>query len=56
MLLVDMRDVLVTDSLFAPFAPCCNHGTTELFLDEMSAPAGSLIEKRGMVVDTFLTA
>jgi alkylation response protein AidB-like acyl-CoA dehydrogenase len=42
-LLVDMRDVLGNGLTIRPIRTMLNHGTTELFFDEMSVPAGSLI-------------
>ena len=46
-LLVDMRDVLGNGLTIRPIRTMLNHGTTELFFDEMSVPAGSLIGKEG---------
>ena len=55
-LLVDMRDVLGNGLTIRPIRTMLNHGTTELFFDEMSVPAGSLIGEEGRVLNTFLTA
>jgi alkylation response protein AidB-like acyl-CoA dehydrogenase len=46
-LLVDMRDVLGNGLTIRPIRTMLNHGTTELFFDEMSVPAGSLIGEEG---------
>ena len=46
-LLVDMRDVLGDGLTIRPIRTMLNHGTTELFFDEMSVPAGSLIGEEG---------
>lgn len=46
-LLVDMRDVLGKGLTIRPIRTMLNHGTTELFFDEMSVPAGSLIGEEG---------
>lgn len=46
-LLVDMRDVLGNGLAIRPIRTMLNHGTTELFFDEMSVPAGSLIGEEG---------
>ncbi len=46
-LLVDMRDVLGNGLTIRPIRTMLNHGTTELFLDEMSVPACSLIGEEG---------
>ena len=46
-LLVDMRDVLGNGLTVRPIRTMLNHGTTELFFDEMSVPAGSLIGEEG---------
>ena len=46
-LLVDMRDVLGNGLTIRPIRTTLNHGTTELFFDEMSVPAGSLIGEEG---------
>ena len=42
-LLVDMRDVLGKGLTIRPIRTMLNHGTTELFFDEMRVPADSLI-------------
>ena len=46
-LLVDMRDVLGNGLTIRPIRTMLNHGTTELFFDEMRVPAGSLIGEEG---------
>ncbi len=46
-LLVDMRDVLGNGLTIRPIRTMLNHGTTELFFDEMSVPADSLIGEEG---------
>ena len=46
-LLVDMRDVLGNGLTIRPIRTMLNHGTTELFFEEMSVPAGSLIGEEG---------
>ena len=46
-LLVDMRDVLGNGLTIRPIRTMLNHGTTELFFDEMSVSAGSLIGEEG---------
>lgn len=46
-LLVDMRDVLGNGLTIRPIRTMLNHGTTELFFDEMSVPVGSLIGEEG---------
>ena len=46
-LLVDTRDVLGNGLTIRPIRTMLNHGTTELFFDEMSVPAGSLIGEEG---------
>ena len=46
-LLVDMRDVLGKGLTIRPIRTMLNHGTTELFFDEMSVPADSLIGEEG---------
>ena len=46
-LLVDMRDGLGNGLTIRPIRTMLNHGTTELFFDEMSVPAGSLIGEEG---------
>ena len=46
-LLVDMRDVLGNGLTIRPIRTMLNHATTELFFDEMSVPAGSLIGEEG---------
>ena len=46
-LLVDMRDVLGNGLTIRPIRTMLNHGATELFFDEMSVPAGSLIGEEG---------
>lgn len=46
-LLVDMRDVLGNGLTIRPIRTMLNHGTTELFFDEMRVPAGSLIGEQG---------
>ncbi len=46
-LLVDMRDVLGNGLTIRPIRTMLNHGTTELFFDEMSVPEGSLIGEEG---------
>ena len=46
-LLVDMRDVLGNGLTIRPIRTMLNHGTTELFFDEMSVPIGSLIGEEG---------
>lgn len=46
-LLVDMRDVLGNGLTIRPIRTMINHGTTELFFDEMSVPVGSLIGEEG---------
>ena len=46
-LLVDMRDVLGNGLTIRPIRTMLNHGTAELFFDEMSVPAGSLIGEEG---------
>jgi len=46
-LLVDMRDVLGNGLTIRPIRTMLNHGTTELFFDEMSVPTDSLIGEEG---------
>ena len=46
-LLVDMRDVLGNGLTIRPIRTMLNHGTTELFFDEMGVPVGSLIGEEG---------
>ncbi len=46
-LLVDMRDVLGNGLTIRPIRTMLNHGTTELFFDEMRVPADSLIGEEG---------
>ena len=46
-LLVDMRDVLGKGLTIRPIRTMLNHGTTELFFDEMRVPADSLIGEEG---------
>ena len=46
-LLVDMRDVLGNGLTIRPIRTMLNHGTTELFFDEMIVPASSLIGEEG---------
>ena len=46
-LLVDMRDVLGNGLTIRPIRTMLNHGTTELFFDEMSVPVASLIGEEG---------
>ena len=46
-LLVDMRDVLGNGLTVRPIRTMLNHGTTELFFDEMIVPASSLIGEEG---------
>ena len=46
-LLVDMRDALGNGLTIRPIRTMLNHGTTELFFDEMSVPVGSLIGEEG---------
>ncbi len=46
-LLVDMRDVLGRGLTIRPIRTMLNHGTTELFFDEMRVPADSLIGEEG---------
>ena len=46
-LLVEMSDVLGSGLTIRPIRTMLNHGTTELFFDEMSVPAGSLIGEEG---------
>ena len=46
-LLVDMRDVLGNGLTIRPIRTMVNHGTTELFFDEMSVPVASLIGEEG---------
>ena len=46
-LLVDMRDVLGNGLTIRPIRTMLNHGTTELFFDEMSVPVSSLIGEEG---------
>ena len=46
-LLVDMRDVLGNGLTIRPIRTMLNHGTTELFFDEMSVPVGNLIGEEG---------
>ena len=46
-LLVDMRDVLGRGLTVRPIRTMLNHGTTELFFDEMRVPADSLIGEEG---------
>ena len=46
-LLVDMRDVLGNGLTIRPIRTMLNHGTTQLFFDEMSVPVGSLIGEEG---------
>ena len=46
-LLVDMRDVLGNGLTIRPIRTMLNDGSTELFFDEMSVPAGSLIGEEG---------
>ena len=47
MLLIDMRDVLGDGLTIRPIRTMLNHGTTELFFDEMRVPVGSLIGEEG---------
>ena len=46
-LLVDMRDVLGKGLTIRPIRTMLNHGTTELFFDEMRVPTDSLIGEEG---------
>ena len=46
-LLVDMREVLGNGLTIRPIRTMLNHGTTELFFDEMSVPVSSLIGEEG---------
>ena len=46
-LLVDMRDVLGNGLTIRPIRTMLNHGTTELFFDEMKVPVSSLIGEEG---------
>ncbi len=46
-LLVDMREVLGNGLTIRPIRTMLNHGTTELFFDEMRVPVSSLIGEEG---------
>ena len=46
-LLVDMREVLNKGLTIRPIRTMLNHGTTELFFDEMRVPVSSLIGEEG---------
>jgi alkylation response protein AidB-like acyl-CoA dehydrogenase len=46
-LLVDMREVLDNGLTIRPIRTMLNHGTTELFFDEMRVPVSSLIGEEG---------